>query len=272
MAEVFLVVLRRAETVRALLSAAAGLIAGYGTAGEGRINALAVRLPPAATIIGTEEVLTPQIDEMITAREQERITALRVAFDAWAAQSPHGVTLAWHDEEDDAEALVGRLGAAAEIIVLDLPQQGESDAEAGARHAALFTAARPVLLVPANWQGSTLGRHVAIAWQDDPHAVAAVRAAMPLLRRAERISLLREGDEAATLPAVLSEHRITAELCAPLAPDGPAGAALLRAAREKGADLLVMGGFGHSRLREFLLGGMTRYMLQHAHLPVLLRH
>jgi hypothetical protein len=193
MAEVFLVVLRRADTVRALLSAAACLIAARSEAGEGRIDALAVRLPPAATIVGTEEVLTPQIADAVTEREQERVATLRVAFDAWASQSPHGVTLAWHDEEDDAEALVGRLGAAAEVIVLDLPQAGESDAEAGARHAALFIAARPVLLVPAKWQGSTLGRHVAIAWQDDPHAVGALRAAVPLQRPAGRHCLLRGG-------------------------------------------------------------------------------
>ena len=74
------------------------------------------------------------------------------------------------------------------------------------------------------------------------------------------------------MPAILAEHGIAAELHALPIGAGPFGAALLDKAHELGADMLVMGAYQHSPLRELLLGGVTRHMLAHADLPVLLRH
>jgi nucleotide-binding universal stress UspA family protein len=83
---------------------------------------------------------------------------------------------------------------------------------------------------------------------------------------------VRDAEAQPKLPPILAEHGIAAELHLLKAGGAPLGAALLRKARELGADMLVMGAYQHTPLREFLLGGVTRHMLNHAHLPVLLRH
>ena len=79
------------------------------------------------------------------------------------------------------------------------------------------------------------------------------------------------GDDSA-VPAILAEHGVAADLHVLPIGAGVLGAALLDQAHEISADMLVMGAYQHSPLREFLLGGVTRHMLAHADLPVLLRH
>ncbi len=83
---------------------------------------------------------------------------------------------------------------------------------------------------------------------------------------------IRDGALAPEMPKILSEHGVTAELhTLPIGP-GALGAVLLAEAHEFGADMLVMGAYQHHPLRELLLGGVTRFMLTHADLPVLMRH
>jgi nucleotide-binding universal stress UspA family protein len=83
---------------------------------------------------------------------------------------------------------------------------------------------------------------------------------------------MRLGARPPTLPQILIDHGIRAELhVLPIGP-GAFGQVLLENAHQLGADMLVMGAYAHSPLREALLGGVTRYMLAHADLPVLMRH
>jgi nucleotide-binding universal stress UspA family protein len=128
-----------------------------------------------------------------------------------------------------------------------------------------------VLIVPPQSQGE-FGRVVAVAWKDDSRAPKAVLAAMPVLAKAEAVHVLRARVAEAAVPAILEDHGIPAKAHAVLAQDGPVGAQLLRLAHELGADLLVMGAYAHGEWREALLGGVTRYMLDHADLPILMRH
>ena len=74
------------------------------------------------------------------------------------------------------------------------------------------------------------------------------------------------------MPAILAEHDVNAELHIIPIGAGAFGATLLGKAHELGADMLMMGAYEHNPLREFLLGGVTRYMLDHTDLPVLMRH
>jgi nucleotide-binding universal stress UspA family protein len=99
--------------------------------------------------------------------------------------------------------------------------------------------------------------------------------ALRCLGGAERVHVLagvRQGAAEPALPQILIDHGLDAELhLLPIGP-GPFGRALLDKAHELGADMLVMGAYAHSPLREALLGGVTRYMLAHADLPLLMRH
>ena len=99
----------------------------------------------------------------------------------------------------------------------------------------------------------------------------AVLASMPILSKARTIHVLC-ADLDPELPEVLREHDIPAVLHAVPDGDGSIGKRLLRAAHEVGADLLVMGAFAHGEWREFIFGGVTRYMLRATDLPLLMRH
>jgi nucleotide-binding universal stress UspA family protein len=142
----------------------------------------------------------------------------------------------------------------------------------------LLSARRPLLLASAVAPES-IGRIVAVAWNGRPEAARAVGVALPFLRQADAVRVLsaktgRTGPfEAERLTDYLLWHGITSEQTPVQQRAGePVGAALLRTAAEVGADLLVMGGYGHSRFREVLLGGVTHYVATHAGLPVLMAH
>jgi len=143
--------------------------------------------------------------------------------------------------------------------------------------AALLSAGRPLLVTPTP-APANLGATIAVAWHGNVHAARAVAGAMPFLERARAVHVLTvatdvtasgEGDR---LARYLAWHGIDARSVT-LRPEGRSvGAALLDRAGELGADLLVMGGYGHSRVREVVLGGITRHVLAHAGLPVLIAH
>lgn len=141
----------------------------------------------------------------------------------------------------------------------------------------LLSARRPVLLVPAQPWGH-LGSKVAVAWDGGLAAAHAVTAAMPWLKRARAVEIISVGAAAATtiemdrLRDYLRVQGVTAVEHSMAPNDLGAGAAILEAAQRGGADLLVMGGYGHSRLRELILGGVTRHVLSHVTMPVFMAH
>ena len=245
--------------------------------GTARVNVLAIRVPPIATIMPTEEVLTPERESRIRAVEQARVAALRQAYDAWAAAARKaGLEPEWFDIEARADEAVKEWGGRADFIVLKRPWHHDPEPERQALHAALFDTDRPVLVIPPEGPPRTFGRRVAIAWRDDNRTVRSVLAALRWLGRAERIHVLagaQEGAPAPRLPDILVEHRVEADLhVLPVTGQRVFGEVLLAKAHELGADLLVMGAFVHHPARTLLLGGVTRYMLSHADLPVFMRH
>ena len=122
---------------------------------------------------------------------------------------------------------------------------------------------------------ATSGRRVAIAWRDDKRAASAVLAALRCIAGAEKVVALvgvLPGAPPPAVPRILVEHGVRADLHVLPIGDGAFGQALLNTAHALGADMLVMGAYYHSPLREMMFGGVTRYMLDHADLPVLMRH
>lgn len=134
-------------------------------------------------------------------------------------------------------------------------------------------AGTPVLVLPRHLGPTDVGRHVVVAWNGSRQACRAVHDALPLLGFAERVELLTIGEDAAAsfddALAMLRRHGLEPEAVR-LAEEGPVGPQLLHEAASRGADLLVMGAYGHSRLRELVLGGATRHVLAHASCPLLL--
>lgn len=177
------------------------------------------------------------------------------------------------DREVDQVLRYGRLS---DLIVMARPG---ADSEAGlsaAFDAALFDSGRAVLLVPAE-PVTGLGATVAVAWDRSREAARAAGAALPILAQAEKIVILtaREGGndaEPSELAHYLALHGLDARTWAFTPGPGSLGEALLGEAEKAEADLLVMGAYGHSRLREMVLGGVTRDILGGAAIPVLMVH
>ncbi len=269
MPDVVLVVPEHPEAAGTLLSAARQLAE---LCDASRINALVVRTPPESLVSPSEEVLTVQHEAELRESEDSRAAAVRAVFDAWAANLPPGITADWIDIDGIPELLVEERGRRADYLVIEQPARHDYGTSWHALRAAMFMTDRPVLVVPP--PGSVaFGRRVAIAWRDDERATKAALSALRCLTQAERVFVLTgTRGVAPTMPAILTEHGVAAELHTLPIGSGPLGAALLNKAHELGADMLVMGAYQHSPLRELLLGGVTRYMLTHADLPVLMRH
>jgi len=175
----------------------------------------------------------------------------------------------------DVAGVVQSRGSGADFIVIPRPDPEDDRSVRQAFRTALFQTDRPVLLVPPTSPSGAFGRRVAIAWRDDSRATKAVFPALRVLTGAEEVHVIAgvgAGVTKCPLPPVLVEHDIPATMHAVVLGPEPFGETLLRRVHELNADMLIMGAYAHSLLREVLLGGTTRHVVAHADLPVLMRH
>ncbi len=146
----------------------------------------------------------------------------------------------------------------------------------------LFGAGRPVLLVPPNWRNARIGRNVVVAWNGKREAARALADAAPLLENADTVTVLTvdarpSADGVGPSPGVdiaahLARRGLKVEVRNLDGLGRDADEVLIEAATGVNADLLVMGGYGRSRLREWIFGGVTRAMIDKAQIPVLISH
>jgi nucleotide-binding universal stress UspA family protein len=265
-------------------------------------TALAVAVPGPAEIIALHVKADPQsiipllgdgmsgtmAGEVTAATERDaasRAAAVRSTFEDWSrdkniALEPTtstaeraGAVACWRElvgREDEAAAYLGRN---ADLIVL--ARRGDVPG-IGAIEACLFNSGRPVLIAPSQ-SPTKLGRHIGILWNGSSQAARAVGDAMPLLRHAERVTVYTTGSEgrapaAGDFARRLSRMGITTMLDMVRLEGRSAGEALIGAAERDGVDLIVMGGYGHGRFRELILGGVTRYAIERSRTAVLLSH
>ncbi|MCR8724218.1 universal stress protein [Frigidibacter sp. ROC022] len=145
---------------------------------------------------------------------------------------------------------------------------------------ALFGADARVLVIPDDAMPEKFD-HVALAWNDSPEAMRAMRAALPVMQAASETEIVivdppRHGpdrsDPGGRLAQLLARHGVTASIRILARTMPSVSDVLTQHVEDSGTDLLVMGSYGHSRLRESILGGATRNMLEHAKVPVLMVH
>jgi nucleotide-binding universal stress UspA family protein len=193
--------------------------------------------------------------------------------------------------EDEAGAGISLHGRVADLVVIGQAEPDRPSAAVMADFPAyvVLNAGGPVLVVPYASQATAIGRQVLLSWDGSKEAARALRYALPLLAQAETVRIavfdaaadkhtLGEASAADPLP-FLARHGIQAELSVhaldarrgPHRRDG-VGEALLSLATDLSADLLVMGAYGHSRLRETILGGVTRTVFDAMTIPVLMAH
>ena len=184
----------------------------------------------------------------------------------------------WFAEVPPGEDLVGSHGRAFDVIVMSRP---DVDTAAPYRHAiesGLFESGRPVLLAPPT-APKQIATNIMIHWNGSTEQARANAFAMPLLRLAERVSVLTvvggqdvPGPSADQVRTQLRYNGITAEPVSVDVDGRSTGEAVLAAAMAQGCDLLVKGAFTRNRLRQMIFGGATSHILEHADLPVLMAH
>jgi len=194
-----------------------------------------------------------------------------------------GLAHEWRVAEGLTPQQVALHGRYADLIILGQDSPDETQIAAGPTlEAALFTTGRPVLVVPYAKGSPDIGKRVLIGWNAKREAVRAVNDALPLMAGADSVTVLvvnpEPGDDThgeepgAVIARHLARHGVTVTVERVVAPDLTADDALLNRAAETGADLIVIGGYGHSRLRELVLGGVTRGLLRHMTVPILMSH
>jgi nucleotide-binding universal stress UspA family protein len=216
-----------------------------------------------------------ELDQITRNSEQalQRFDALASAVDVSHAQ---------RYSDDQAEVGLVLQARYADLVVLgqtDPDTSGLSILRQLPEHLALH-GGRPVLVVPFAGTFTHLDRHALVAWDGSRAATRAVTDALPLLRRSARVTLAvfnpdhtRGEEPGADIALYLARHGVRVEvLRQTTAPGVDVGNALLSLAADTGADLLVMGAYGHQRWREIVLGGVTRRVLQTMTLPVLMSH
>jgi nucleotide-binding universal stress UspA family protein len=225
--------------------------------------------------------------ETVMEEAAARATATRALFDEIVGR--HGIvqgslpllsarqpSASWREATGDAALLVASHGRFFDLMVLGRSDRVVHEPHTDTIEETLARSGRPLVLAPAS-PPSGVGYVVAIAWNGSPQAVRALVAALPFLEKANAVSLITAGDtEAAGSDGAidyLAWHGVAVEH-RHLSPvrGRHLGRSLIAAAQEAGADLLVMGGYGHAPWREQLFGGATRTALATMPLPMLLVH
>ncbi|MDH5749942.1 MAG: universal stress protein [Rhodospirillales bacterium] len=187
------------------------------------------------------------------------------------------VTACWIEETGREDEITIRRGRLCDLIVMARHTKETDAASALTLNAALFETSRPVLVAPPASK-PTFNGNLAIAWNGSAEAAHAVSSAMPFISKAELVTVLTaESDQtslaiAPDLATYLAWHGVHAELRSFPAGAAQIGAALLKGCADVGASMLVMGAYTHSRMRQLILGGVTRHVLAEATIPVLMTH
>jgi nucleotide-binding universal stress UspA family protein len=224
--------------------------------------------------------LADWIDEE-RAQAQAAVEAAIARFEK--ASRRNGIAFASRSLESGFAGAGERFGEIATRFDLSIARQaepGKAPLEELVIEGALFESGRPVLAVPYIQKSAVTLDHVLVCWNGSPNAARAVGDAMPFLCRAKSVEVLIVLGEAgrsdeiqgADIGEHLARHGLKVEVERLTAITGDVADTILSHAADVSADFLVMGGYGHSRLREFVLGGVTRDILRTMTLPVLMSH
>lgn len=183
----------------------------------------------------------------------------------------------------DVAAIIALHGRHTDLVVVGQAEPDKTSARG--RHLAeevTLSVGRPTLVVPYIGAGKSLGRRVLVAWDAGREAARAINDALPILQLADNVTILSinprpgydlHGEEpGADIALQLARHDVSVDVQRTQVKDIDIGEALLSRLADDGSDLLVMGAYGHTRLREFVLGGMTRTLLAEMTVPVLMSH
>lgn len=212
------------------------------------------------------------------ARAEEKARALEAKFTETCRSS--GLTHDWIVEDKEHLEALAQHAHAADLVVVSRGRNQHLEDRVRIRLAEelVMITGLPILVLPTGYEPGPLGRRIVVGWKPTREALSAVRDSLPLLQAAEKVDLVtirpnsRDAISALEIQQYLRRQGVEAETCD--FDEGPEGAGmtLLEVAQARQADLIVIGAYGHSRLREVILGGVTRTLFTRSSLPLLMRH
>jgi len=229
------------------------------------------------------------VEEMMSAAEREsarRAQNVRTRFESFvtetgvtvcghAAPFPEGASASFQILPGAEHDMVTWRARLSDMTIVPHPDSGDEVSSSETLHAVLFDSGRPVIIAPRKAPVSA-GRRLCIAWNGTAESSAALKGVLPWAAQADAVRVLfspsyqRRGPEGFEVAEYLRGHGIEADVV-PFSPiNGEVGAGLLQASLEFGADMLSMGAYSHSRLRQLILGGVTRHVLEKAEITVLM--
>lgn len=245
------------------------------------VEAVAVGYRPVITGMSYGAIPT----EIIAWQEQESDKAVEKAFSTFAElarrESVSFGTQTFSAVPGEAADLFGEIARRFDLTIVAQPDEQEPSYDDGMLEGALFGSGRPVLVVPYIERGALKTDRIVVCWDGSRTAARAIGDAMPFLKKAKSIDVLMvvgdrvKSDEVpgADIGQHLARHGLPVELNRISTAKGmDVFSTILSYIGDRGADLVVMGGYGHSRLREFVLGGVTRGIIGSMTAPVLMAH
>lgn len=271
-------IVRGSADVKHVLQAAMPLIRAFDA------HVTAVHAEPSAaayvSVIGGEMV---SMDEAAIEAGRQRMAQLRELFEEECRRE--GVSHEWRGMETyagDSASAARTTAHAADLVIAQQADPDQPDDAFADFEALLFGSGRPMLFVPYIECKPIDPKHAVIAWKDGKEAARAVFDALPLLKRTQKVTIVvvdpRESEEHSAVMAAgdiansLARHGINVEVRNETSAGLPVGDVIANYISDSGADLLVMGGYSHSPVRELLFGGATRTTLQSMAVPVLMAH
>jgi nucleotide-binding universal stress UspA family protein len=175
---------------------------------------------------------------------------------------------------------IGRMGRRFDLVIVGQPERQKSLPDEVVDEGVLFESGRPVIFVPFIQKGGMTLDRIMVCWDGSRAAARAVADAMPFLKKAKQVEVVIVADKpgkkdempGADLGQHLARHGLKVDVKRITSPEIDVPSTILSYAADSSADMIVMGGYGHSRLREFILGGATRGLLEAMTVPVLMSH
>ncbi len=193
-----------------------------------------------------------------------------------------GVPIEWRLARGDVEAESLLHARHFDLVVVSqgAARPEEATPADGLPETIVMASGRPALVIPRYGKFPVVGEQVMVAWNGSREATRAIHDALPILERAKSVTVMEVNPRTASAPRIagadiathLARHGVKVEVSSTVANDIEVGDAILSRLADLGADLLVMGAYGHSRLREYAFGGATLHILRHMTIPVFMSH
>ncbi len=236
--------------------------------------------PPTAMPAYASVHVPPEVFQMLEEDMEKQAADSEKLFRDAVSKAGREDRAEWNHSAGPIAETVSRIGRCSDLIVIG---QEDEDVDIVAYRDVpddiVFSAGRPVLVVPYTGIAGKMGENILVAWDHSRESARAVADAMPFLERAKSVSVVSvdprhsDGDvPGADIARYLSEHGLKVSVNRFADKDLSVDDVLLNQVADSGADMLVMGAYGHSRLREMVLGGVTRHILDHMTVPVLMSH